>query len=248
MSGTAISSNGGGTGKIGNKAFVKGSRGSLIYLVRADVAQALADKDGGLMPMTGDAFGRIPVKDVQIADLIDLFKEGITIEITQAIKDAFKSIKAVTHTVSCPRTPIEIPGIGTDAAYAAGDCLGTLFEIEVPTSGVIYSASYYGLDDETLQVNFEIFKARIPSGTDNLAWSPADSSILNRLTRLAFFNFEDQINSQTSELLNIGKAYTAPRGKLWFQGVAQGALTIPALNIPRVQLQILSDDPEWQER
>lgn len=247
MSGTAIASSG-GAGKIGNKTFVKGSRGSLIYLVRSDVAQALADKDGGLMPMTGDAFGRIPVRDAQIAELIDLFKAGITIEITDAIKDAFKSIKAITHTVSCPQTPMVIPGIGTGAAYAAGDCLGTLFEIEVPASGVIYSGTYWDLDDEAILTDFRIFKTKVTSGTDNAAWSPTDTAMLSFITNLSFFNFTDDINSQTSELVNIGKAYTAPQGKLWVQAVTRGAPTIAAANLPRFQIQVLSDDPEWQER
>jgi len=75
MSGTAISSNGGGGGKIGNKKFVKGSRGTLFYLVRSDVAQALANKDGELMPIIGDGFGRIHVKDAQFARVIELLEE-----------------------------------------------------------------------------------------------------------------------------------------------------------------------------
>ncbi len=70
MAGTAIDSSGGGSGKIGNQVFNKGSRGPLFYIVREDAAQALAEKNGRLMPLIGDSFGRLHVRDAQLADVI----------------------------------------------------------------------------------------------------------------------------------------------------------------------------------
>ncbi len=252
MTGTSIGTSGGG-GKIGDKAFVKGSRGVLFYVVREDVAQSLADKNGGLMPVIADSKGRIHVKDAQIQELLNEIKDGLAIkegfisDLTQSIKDAFQSIKIVTKTVSCPKYPMRVPGIGVSAAYETGDTFGTIFEVNVPPSGTILSATFWDMDDEGLQTDFEIFKDHIPSGTDNAAWAPTDISLRSFVTELAFFAFDDHGTGQTSEIKNIGKAYTAPKGKFWIQGIARGAQNIAAENIPRFQLQILSDDPNYQE-
>ena len=151
--------------------------------------------------------------------------------------------------VCCPKVPVALTGVTTGSAVsAAGDSMGDLVEIEVPKSGVIYSATYWDMDDEGTQVDFEVFKREITSTAWDGAWSPSDYDMLSFVTELSFSHFDDQINSQTSELTNIGKAYTAPEGKLWLQPVDRGTKNIAANNIPRIQLQILSDDPKWQER
>lgn len=71
MGDTAISPGGGGGGKTGNKKFTKGSRGTLLYVVREAVAKAMADKDGQLAPLIVDAFNRLHVKDSQIPDVVN---------------------------------------------------------------------------------------------------------------------------------------------------------------------------------
>lgn len=164
-------------------------------------------------------------------------------DIEQAIKD-----KKISKTVSCPSYPAEIPGITAADALDADDCLGTIITLNVPKSGVIYSATFWDLDDEGTQVDLEIFKHIITQIASDAAWSPSDEDMLHFITELAFFSFSDHINSQTSELTNIGKAYTAPEGKFYIQAVCRGTPTIAAGNMPRIQLQIIPDDPDWQER
>ena len=69
--GTAVGTgSGGGGGKVGNKKFIKGSKGTLLYVVRKAVAEAMADKDGDLAPLIVDAFNRLHVKDEQIPDVV----------------------------------------------------------------------------------------------------------------------------------------------------------------------------------
>lgn len=153
-----------------------------------------------------------------------------------------------TRVVSCPMMPIMIPGITTGVAYEAGDAMGSVFEVEVPVSGIIYSATFWDLDDEGLQTDFEIFRHPIAATTDNAQWAVTDSDILYFITEFAFFSFDDHATSQTSELKNIGKAYSVAGGKFYIQTVARGVQDIAAGQQPRFQLQILSDDPNWVER
>jgi len=164
------------------------------------------------------------------------------------ILEALKPVKVQTKVVSCPITPIEIPGITAGNTFTANDAFGTLMELEVPVSGVIYSATLFDLDDEALQIDLEIFKHTITQVTSEDPWTCSDLDILKFVTELAFSSFDDHNGSQTSELTNIGKAYSAPEGKFYIQAIARGGSDIAAGHMPRFQLQILSDNPNWLER
>lgn len=149
-----------------------------------------------------------------------------------------------TDIVACPTSPIAIPGIGAGAEGAL-DAMGTLFEIKVPKRGVLVSATYFDLDDEGTQVNFYLFKHQVVAIADNAAWTCSDGDVLQQITRLAFFSFNDQTVSQTSEITNIGKAYVAPEGKFYIQAQCVSICTIAVA--PRLQLQIQSFDPDFKE-
>lgn len=164
-------------------------------------------------------------------------------DLLEQIKDLVFATKTI---VSCPQEPMEIPGIGAGSAYESGDAMGSVFEILVPKSGIIYSATLFDMDDEGKQIDLEIFKHSIAASTDNSAWSPADETILVFVTELNFFAYDDQANSQTSENENIGKAYNAPEGKFYIQAVTRGTHNIAAGSEPRVQLQIMSFDPDFE--
>ncbi len=156
--------------------------------------------------------------------------------------------KKISKVVSCPIHPVEIPGITASDAFDANDCFGTIVELFVPPSGIIYSATFWDLDDEGTQVDLEIFKYNITQIASDAAWAPTDADILHLITELAFVSFDDHINNQTSEVTNIGKGYTAPEGKFYIQAVCRGTPNIAAANMPRFQLQIIPDDPNWKER
>ena len=163
-------------------------------------------------------------------------------EIERAIRE-----KKISKVVSCPSVPIQIDGITAADAFDAGDCFGKITEIRVPLSGIIYSATFWDFDDEGSQIDLEIFKASIIQTASDAAWDPTDVDMLKFVTELAFVAFDDHISSRTSELTNIGKAYTAPDGKFWIQAVCRGTPNIAATAIPRFQLQIIPDDPDWLE-
>lgn len=165
------------------------------------------------------------------------------------LEDSEKIPKSrVSKVVSCPLYPVEIPGIVAANALDANDAFGTIVTLYVPYSGIIYSATFWDLDDEGTQVDLEIFKHSITQIASDAAWAPTDIDMLSFITELSFAAFDDQINSQTSELTVIGKAYAAPEGKFYIQAVCRGTPTIAAGASPRFQLQIIPDDPEWKER
>jgi|GEM_PF-5869629 len=178
-------------------------------------------------------------------------EEGEPIDIISILSNILSflnPVKVQTKTVSCPPLPLKITGIGAGAEGTL-DCLGDLMQVKVPKSGTILSATYWDLDDEKTQVDLEIFKERITQTGDNNPWAPSDVDLLHFVKELAFFAFDDHINNATSEINNIGKAYTCPQGYFYIQAKLAGtAQTIAAGSEPRYQLQILSDDPNWQER
>ncbi len=168
-------------------------------------------------------------------------------ELLEQIKNLVFAPKTI---VSCPSIPITIAGVGTGAAYAGTaaipECLGTLTIVPVPKSGVIYSATFHDIDDDNVQVDLEIFKRPVTQNADNAAWTLSAADNPYFVTEIAFFAFDDQIASQTSEVKNIGKAYNAPEGKFYIQAITRGAQTVTAGNIPKFQLQIQSFDPDFE--
>ena len=172
---------------------------------------------------------------------------------TEAVEDSsgiLETLKRIltTSIVACPITPMRIPGVGV-AIYggtaAIPECLGTIAQLRVPKRGIIVSATFFDLDDEGSQVDLEIFKALVTQNADNAAWTLSAANNPFFITEIAFFAFDDQIASQTSEVKNIGKGYTAPDGILYIQAITRATPTIAVA--PRFQLQIQSFDPDFEE-
>lgn len=157
------------------------------------------------------------------------------------------ALKEGARAVSCPVLAIEIPGIAAADAFDANDCFGTIFQIRVPKQGVIQSATFWDMDDEGSQVDCHIFKHNIAQIASDAAWAPPDSDMLHFVTVLQFATFVDSGGVRTAELVNIGKGYTAPEGLFYIQAVTPSTPNIAAGNMPRVQLQILSGDPDFKE-
>jgi hypothetical protein len=166
--------------------------------------------------------------------------------VAKAFRDIILKAQSQDRIYSCPELPIEIPGITFGDALDAGDALGTPFPLKVPKRGIIYSATFWDMDDDGFQVDFKIFKEPIAAVAWDSAYAPTDAEQMNYITTLKFVAFNDDGTSQISEILNIGKAYTAPQGKFWIQAVARGASNIAAGNSPRFQLHILPLDPSWE--
>lgn len=163
----------------------------------------------------------------------------------ESIEEAVKAI-GTTEIVSCPLVPIVIPGV-TAAAYTAGDCIGTVFKVKAPKHGVFVSAILFHLSDITTQTDVAIFNHSIASAGDNSAYAPSDDEVINLVGYLAFVSSSDHANSRVFELTNIGKAYSAPEGVLYLQVIDRSSQTLVAANIPKVQVQIQSFDPDFKE-
>jgi len=151
-----------------------------------------------------------------------------------------------TEIVSCPIAPVMIPGITAADAFDANDCMGTIIELIVPMRGILVSATLFDLDDEGTPVDLEVFKHSIAQIASDAAWAPSDEDLLNFVTEIQFYVGDDHINSYTFEAKNIGKAYTAPEGYFYIQAVDRSTKTIAGAAIPKIQLFILSDDPDFE--
>uniref|UniRef100_A0A6H2A0G0 Uncharacterized protein n=1 Tax=viral metagenome TaxID=1070528 RepID=A0A6H2A0G0_9ZZZZ len=163
------------------------------------------------------------------------------------IEQALKEIRT-TSIVSCPIRPIAIPGSDSATALESGDTMGNVFSIRVPRSGVIVSATLWDMDYKNIQTDLEVYREPIADVAVDAAYAPTDAEGLNFITELSFFVFDAQgANFYTSEITNIGKAYSAPKGLLYIQGVTRGTPTVTAGSPYRVQLQIQSFDSNFVE-
>lgn len=164
-------------------------------------------------------------------------------ELLEQIKNLIFPIKGI---VSCPPEPAIIPDIGAGAEGAL-DAMGTLFTINVPKAGILYSATYYDMDFEGTQVNLYLFNHQVTAIADNAAWTCSDADLPNLVAKLAFVSPDTHGTAgYTFQLTNIGKAYTAPEGKLWIQAQCVAICTIAVT--PRFQFQIISYDPNFEGR
>ena len=166
-----------------------------------------------------------------------------------ALEDVYQALKALgtTTVVSCPISPSPIPGSDSATALESGDTVGNVFRLAVPKSGVIISATLFDYDDEGTQIDLEIYKARIADVAVDAAYAPTDIEGLTFVCELSFVSFDDHGVFQTSQLTNIGQAYTVSGGFLYFQAVTRSTPTIAAGVPHRIQLQIQSFDPTFKE-
>lgn len=230
IAGTDVYIIGGPLGKLGVRIVDK--RGNDITDEKYKAIRAILQESSELI-------GKVALSDLlgEELPLIKTLQSGISLA---------SPVRVETKTVSVPTNPVQIKGITPADALDVDDVMGNITIVKVPKSGVIYSATLWDIDDEGLQIDLEIFKENIVQIANDAAWDPSDSDILHFITEVAFVSFDDHISSQTSEVTNIGKAYTAPKGKLFIQAVARGASNIAAGKAPLFQLQILSDDPDWK--
>jgi len=164
----------------------------------------------------------------------------------QELINAVRGI-GTTTIVSCPSAPEILLGSDSATALEAGDTMGFVTKVRVPKRGIIVSATLWDMDDKDIQTDLEIFKAPIADVAVDAAYSPTDGEMLDFVTEIPFFSFDDHINSRTSEVENIGKAYTAPGGYLFIQGVTRGTPTVTVGSPYRFQLQIQSFDSTFKE-
>ncbi len=165
------------------------------------------------------------------------------------LENVVEVLKAIgtTTIVSCPANPVALPGSDSATALESGDTMGTVFALSVPKSGEIRSATLFDMDDKGIQTDLMVYKAKIADQAVDAAYAPSDPEGLMFITCLSFVSPVDHGGFQTYELTNIGKAYSAPNGKLYIQGVTRGTPTVTAGSPYRIQVQIQSFDPTFKE-
>ena len=115
--------------------------------------------------------------------------------------------------------PQIIPGVGTAAAYAAGEQMGTVISFLVPEVGTILDVRFHDLDDEGLDKELWLFNSSPTLAADNAAFTIGDADNANVVAVFLFSTWRDAANSQVGFTSNTPATYVTPAGKLW------GALT-----------------------
>lgn len=135
----------------------------------------------------------------------------------------------------------DVPGIGTGAAYATGDAFGSRLILPVPVKGVIQSVTFVDKDNEKLAKDIYVFANDFTATADNAAFAPSDADLLNCVGFISLSGGDFAANSANAVAHrdNIGLAYTAPSGYLYFQFVTRGADNIASGKIPQVQFVIV---------
>lgn len=159
-------------------------------------------------------------------------------------------VKLKTKTVFCPEVPRQV--FGTSAsAYAALDQVGSLITIRVPESGILHSVSLYDPADQGSSLRVHFFKEIPALAGDNNVWSLSDGDTYNRFLALTFSTFEDDINNRSAYTYGINYPFRlrSTSGSYFMRIVlstpAASTPTYPLASPPRIQLGILSDDPDF---
>lgn len=204
---------------------------------------ALKHKDGSYSEVYVDGEGRLHVIDKASDTILGAIEGGkfkVSVADTLGV-NVLNRPEAQTIKAKVFRTPcIEIPGIGTGSAYAAGDAFGGKFAIQVPKKGCIEAAIMYDLDDEGIETELWLFREDFSATTDNSAFAVSDADLMNLEYVIGIQNFANAGNNQIGINSGLGLPYEAPNGNLYCQCVTRGAPNIAAGNIPRVALAVLS--------
>ena len=137
---------------------------------------------------------------------------------------------------------VTVPGIGTGAAYASGDALGTRFSFEVPLFGIIETAVLLDKDDEGIETDLVLFSDDFVDTADNSPFDVSDSDLQRFVSTITFGSFKNFASNQVSVAAALGIAYVTPSRRLWAQLVTRGTPNIAAANIPMVSLTILGGE------
>ena len=138
----------------------------------------------------------------------------------------------------------------TADALDADDAMGAMFQIPVPVSGIIQSASLLDRDDEGSQIDVALFTSIFTDAAGDAAFSLSDEDAMLEIIELQFTSWSDNVNNQTSFLENIGKAYrvrsnakNSPKGLIYAQAITRATPTIAVGSEPMIRLEIMPDRP-----
>jgi len=134
--------------------------------------------------------------------------------------------------------PQKVKGIGTGAAYAAGDAFGLTNEVTVPVKGTIAYITFMDFDGEAIQKDIFFFNAPIDPTTDNDPYGPSDADLRKWVGVASVFVYYAAANNQVG-IAYPALAYVAPRGILYYQLVTRGADNIAATYEPEISFVVV---------
>lgn len=136
--------------------------------------------------------------------------------------------------------PFIVPGITAADALDAGDAMGSVFSIAVPTAGAIVKAQYYDADDEGISKELWLFRMDVTTGApaSDAAFALTDQNLLQVVDVLTFTTFRDATNGQVSMSVDVPCWYAAPGGYLWMHLKTTGADNIAAGSMPMLSFTI----------
>lgn len=141
---------------------------------------------------------------------------------------------------------VDVPGIGTGAAYADGDTFGNLIELrgafnDDKRSGTIVSAVWHDHDNERINKDISVWASRITQTADNAAFAPSDADLQSARGVFQISAWSAWSSIAVGTEANIGLWVQSHSPSLWVQVITRGADNIAANKIPVLVLSIVPD-------
>lgn len=141
---------------------------------------------------------------------------------------------------------VKVPGIGTGAAYTAGEAFGTPFRFNnvfdaQKKSGTVVGAFILDLDDEGIQVDIPLFTRRITATTDNNAFAVTDNDLMYCRGVVSITEFFNWNVCQFGQRTGLSLWIQGESAHLETQLVIQGAANIAAGKEPYIGLIVVPD-------
>ena len=139
--------------------------------------------------------------------------------------------------------PTDFAGITTADALDAGDQVGTILAIAVPTNGRIERAVLYDPSDQGIDADVWLFNASPTLAASDAAFALSDADLAKAVGVLHFVDWEDAANGQLSQADNATSKlpfqYTAPTGVLYAALKTLGTPTYTTPAWPQLSLEVV---------
>ena len=166
-----------------------------------------------------DNAGRL-VTNARVTGLTEF---GDELQIGASLSGALRTARKHTQTPF-----VMVPGIVAGVAYGDEDAFGTRFIVDVPKSGTIVTALAIDEDDEDINVDLMLFNDTFTSGVNNDPFAPSLTDILKYAGDVTLSTRKGVSGVTVTVNSNLQHAYSAPKGKLWVQAIARGAINMAA--------------------
>lgn len=134
--------------------------------------------------------------------------------------------------------PTDFPGIASADALDAGDQVGTILAISVPTHGEIVQASLIDPSDQGIDAEVWIFNASPTLAASDAAFALSDADLAKVVKVLSFADWFDAGNGQLSVSPSVPVEYVAPTGVLYLALKTLGTPTYTTPAWPQIVLEI----------